>query len=179
MTPEDRFNQAVSVVLGHEGGYTNDPDDPGGETNFGITQTDLDKHAIELLLLPPIDIKNLTQIEAERFYKKFFWDKYNYNAIDSLHVATKIFDMSVDMGPQEAHKLTQRALTYCGYRKMPIDGVLGAKTLAAINRLCVVGLETDLYDELVNEATWFYENLAKEKPVLKKFLNGWLARANS
>lgn len=176
LTPQGRFNFAVNVVLEHEGGYSNDPDDPGGETNFGITQTDLEEHTKEFTSFPK-DVKDLTRIEAEYFYKTVYWDKYNYNAINSLPIATKLFDMSVNMGAHEAHELAQRALGYCGYSHLVVDGIIGGLTLGAINETCLHGREEDLMNELINEAKWFYEHLVEEKPVLKKFLNGWLERA--
>ena len=175
LTPQGRFQYAVNIVLNHEGGYSNDEDDPGGETNFGITHLDLQAHAIELNL--PLDVKNLTRIEAEYFYKKIWWDKYNYNAINSLPIATKIFDMAVNMGAHEAHILVQRALTYCGHSEIDIDGILGGKSFGAINEISQHGRQADFRIELINEAKWFYEHLVEEKPVLKKFLNGWLERA--
>lgn len=175
LTPQGRFDYAVNIVLGHEGSYTNDQDDPGGETNFGITNADLDAHARELNL--PLDVKELTRIEAEYFYKEVYWDEHNYNAINSLPIATKIFDMAVNMGTHEAHELVQRALSYCGHT-LPVDGILGGHTLSAINEVCLHGRESDLMSELINEAKWFYEHLVEEKPVLHKFLNGWLERAS-
>lgn len=177
LTPQGRFNYAVGVILAHEGGYSNDHDDPGGETNFGITQIDLKEHIKDFTSFPT-DVKDLTQIEAEYFYKKVYWDEYNYNAINSLPIATKIFDMAVNMGSHEAHELTQRALGYCGYSNLVVDGILGGHTLAAINETCLHGREEDLMNELIDECKWFYEHLVQEKPILKKFLNGWLERAS-
>src|ERR1017187_9416771 len=96
LTRLGRFNYAVNIVLEHEGGYSDDSDDPGGKTNFGITEKDLQDHARELNL--PLDVKELGRVEAEYFYKKVYWDKYHYDAIKSLPIATKIFDMAVNMG---------------------------------------------------------------------------------
>lgn len=171
-----KFDQAIPVILAHEGGYSNDPDDPGGETNFGITQKDLTEH-MKFFTCFPKDVKDLTQVEAEYFYKRIYWDEYNYNSIDSLPISTKIFDMAVNMGPHEAHELVQRALQYCGYISLKVDGILGGATLEAINETCLHGREEDLMYELINESKWFYEHLVEEKPILKKFLNDWLKRA--
>ena len=120
----------------------------------------------------------MTRVEAEYFYKKVYWDEYNYNAINSLPIATKIFDMAVNMGAHEAHTLVQRSLTYCGHSEIAIDGILGGKSIGAINEICLHGRQADLRIELINEAKWFYEHLVEEKPTLKKFLNGWLERAS-
>ena len=177
LTPQGRFDHAVNIVLEHEGGYSNDPDDPDGETNFGITQAELKEHMKDFTSFPT-DVKDLTRIEAEYFYKIVYWDKFHYDAINSLPIATKIFDMAVNMGAHEAHELVQRALGYCGYSNLVVDGVLGGHTLAAINEVCLHGREPDLMDEIINEAKWFYEHLVEEKPILNKFLKGWLVRAS-
>jgi len=66
------FDEIIEVVLHHEGGYVNDPKDPGGETNFGIAKR---SH-------PDVDIKNLTKDGAKEIYKEHYWDK---NIILPLH----------------------------------------------------------------------------------------------
>ena len=63
------FNEIIEVVLHHEGGYVNDPKDPGGETNFGIAKR---SH-------PDVDIKNLTKDGAKEIYKEHYWDKNKIN----------------------------------------------------------------------------------------------------
>ena len=60
-----KFDEIIEVVLEHEGGYVNDPKDPGGETNFGIAKRSN----------PDVDIKNLTKAEASLIYKTKYWDK--------------------------------------------------------------------------------------------------------
>ena len=59
------FDRAIDFVLRHEGGYVNDPRDPGGETNFGISRR----------AYPTLDIKNLTKEQATGIYRKDYWDK--------------------------------------------------------------------------------------------------------
>ena len=65
------FDDIIEVVLHHEGGYVNDPDDPGGETNFGVAKR---SH-------PDVDIANLTKDGAKEIYKEHYWDK---NKVESL-----------------------------------------------------------------------------------------------
>ena len=60
-----KFDDIIKVVLKHEGGYVNDPKDPGGETNFGIAKR---SH-------PDVDIENLTEDEAKDIYKEHYWIK--------------------------------------------------------------------------------------------------------
>jgi len=174
LTPAERYNSAVIVLLNHEGGYSNHPKDPGGATNFGITQRELTRCYARLKL--PSDVKSLTKVHAKIYYKSEWWDKYHYEAINSLYIATKIFDMAVNMGAEEAAILTQRACNACGHN-LKVDGILGGKTLGVINEINLHNREEDLKYELQEEQKWFYEHLCEEKPTLKVFLKGWLSRA--
>jgi lysozyme family protein len=176
----NRFQKAVSVVLDHEGLFTNNPSDPGGATNYGISLRFLKNYGIDINDDGQINLKDIEELkpsQAQEIFKKYWWDKYNYDAINSLYLATKIFDMAVNMGAQQAHKLVQEALSYCGH-KLEVDGVLGSKTLAAINEVILHNREDDLKYEIQEEQKWFYEHLADDKPALKVFLKGWLKRAS-
>lgn len=170
----NNFDSAINVILEHAGGYSNDHEDSGGETNFGITQKSLDSWW--KLLDIPATVKDLLRVDAIKYYKNVWWEKYNYGAINSLSIATKIFDMAVNMGTEEAHKLVQRALNCCGYH-IVVDGILGDDTLYFINKINSQGGDKTLKWELCDEQKWFYEHLVEEHPELEKFLAGWLNRA--
>ena len=92
------FDEIIEVVLHHEGGYVNDPDDPGGETNFGIAKR---SH-------PDVDIANLTKDGAKEIYKEHYWDKNKVESLpeDLRHI---YFDMCVNQGKGRAVKILQRA----------------------------------------------------------------------
>lgn len=89
---DTKFDKAIKVVLAHEGGYVNDPNDLGGETNFGISKRSY----------PTVDIKNLTREQAVEIYRGDWWERYRYGDIEDLDVATKVFDLAVNMGPVPA-----------------------------------------------------------------------------
>lgn len=115
------FKLAIDPLLENEGGYVNNPADPGGETRWGIS-----KHQY-----PTLDIKNLTLEDAKAIYLKDFW---HYSAIQSQEIANKLLDLAVNMGPGTAHKLAQRSLG--AFKSMPasaIDGVLGSHSISQIN----------------------------------------------
>ena len=112
------FEQAVAMVLRHEGGYVNDPKDPGGETRFGISKR----------AYPDVDILRLTEDEAKAIYKRDYWDKLRTDEIPEP-LAICLFDTAVNMGRDKAIRLLQRA---CGVAQ---DGVMGGNTIAAANRL--------------------------------------------
>lgn len=160
---DDRFLKAVTVVLAHEGGYVNDPNDLGGETNFGISKRSY----------PNIDIKNLTREQAMKIYHRDWWAKHKYGEIENLDVATKVFDLSVNMGPGTAHRLLQRAVNWVSGSGLVEDGVLGPLTMRATN-------QTDpqkIVETLRFMAAKRYYELAKARPANRGFLLGWLNRA--
>lgn len=175
LASEGRFNYALDIILEHEGGYSNDPIDPGGATNFGITQHELSQIDKEFNL--PNDVKNLSRDDASKYYKMKWWDNYHYELIDSIALSTKIFDMAVNMGASQAHKIAQKSCQYCGYSTLNIDGKMGPKTITALNEISLHGREKDLMDEIVSEQKSFYEKLVQDHPQLHIFLKGWLNRA--
>jgi lysozyme family protein len=155
---DDRFNWIIKFTLDAEGGYDNDPDDPGGETNFGI-----DKRSH-----PDVDIKNLTVGEATEIYRNEYWDKYKC-WLYAAPLGEVYFDCCVNTGAKQANKFLQRAVGTTP------DGVIGPKTLEAI-------ANTDAYKtalEVINQRQKFYEYLAFNKANLKKFLKGWTNRNNN
>lgn len=156
------FEQAIELVLKHEGGYVNNPADKGGETKYGISKRSY----------PNVDIKNLTLEQAKAIYKRDFWDVSNYQRINNYKVASKVFDLSINMGILQATKILQRALRSCGFN-VTEDGVLGTKTLEAVNSVN----ESLLVIALKSEAAGFYRTLAARSDSQKVFLNGWLTRA--
>ena len=151
------FELAIPIVLRHEGGYVNDPADPGGETNFGISKRSY----------PDVDIKNLTQNEAMVIYRTHWWDRYNYGAIIPQAVANKIFDMAVNLGASRAHKIVQKVL------QIDQDGIVGPATLAELNTQSSLKVIVGLQDTQAQ----FYRNLVLADPSKQKFLQGWLNRA--
>ena len=79
------FERAIDKTLAWEGGYVNDPKDPGGETKYGISKR---AH-------PDVDIKNLSREKACAIYKKHYWDPVLADNIESQTKAEKIFDISI------------------------------------------------------------------------------------
>ena len=93
------FQDAFDRLIGHEGGYVNNPDDPGGETNWGISKRSY----------PNIDIKNLTRDGAKAIYLRDFWNRIKG---DKLYdgVAYQLFDFAVNSGIETAVRYFQRAI---------------------------------------------------------------------
>lgn len=117
----------ITRVLETEGGYVNDPADPGGETNFGITWPTL-KDAIAKGVVPPgTTIANLIKEQAAAIYFALVWQA---GQMDQLPAALgfQYLDMAVNSGLREATLTLQRAAA------VTADGELGPQTLAAISR---------------------------------------------
>jgi lysozyme family protein len=169
---DDRFNKAVEVVLRHEGGFSDNPDDPGKATNFGISTLFLKDNNIDL------DVKSLTKEQAIDIYYQYWWDKYDYDLIRNADVATKIFDLSVNVGSFEAHKIVQRAINLVGLNRTAVDGIMGKKTIKLLNFTNDSGKSNILINNIKNEAAKFYTILVNNSPNLHCFLKGWLNRLN-
>lgn len=151
------FNQAVKNTLTWEGGFVDDPSDPGGATNFGITQADM----------PGRDIRSLSEQDAINYYSEHYW-KPLYSQIGSQPVANKVFDAGVNIGVGTAVRILQAALG------MPVDGVFGPNTLSQVN-LRGDQLLTAFKVGLMQH----YHNIVKNNPAEMKFFSGWMRRANA
>ena len=151
------FDDIIEVVLHHEGGYVNDPDDPGGETNFGIAKR---SH-------PDVDIANLTKDGAKEIYKEHYWDRNKVEDLpeDLRHI---YFDMCVNQGRGRAVKIMQRAANAKG-ADLVVDGGMGPKTIAAMD-----GVELQ---RVRAYRVKYYADLVTRKPDLEKFYFGWFRRA--
>jgi lysozyme family protein len=117
-----RFDDAVEVVLKYEGGYVNDPNDKGGETNFGISKA----------AYPTLDIKNLTKEDAKKIYRINYWDQLRLEAFPQ-RARLIVFDAAVNQGQTRAIMMVQRTLG------VSADGSLGKITLMAFANMTEVG----------------------------------------
>lgn len=121
------FDEAFHHLLGHEGGYVNHPDDPGGETHWGVTKVVARQHGYEGLM------KDMPVGVAKAIYRKSYWDAVQ---ADNLPPAIRyaVFDAAVNSGVGTAVRWLQQAAGATP------DGVLGPKTLAAIQEVHPDGL---------------------------------------
>jgi len=166
------FDKAIKVIFKHEGVYS---EDHAGATKYGITLRSLDVDIDHDGDIDMDDIREMTKEDAILFYKRRWWDQYNYDKINNDKVATKLFDIAVNMGQQQASLLIQRALRACDRLGIAEDGKLGSKSFKAINTT-----ESErLIPALRSEAAGFYRLIVAKNSDYKTFLNGWLNRAYS
>jgi lysozyme family protein len=110
------YDECFTRLMGNEGGYSNNPKDPGGETNWGISKRSY----------PALDIKNLSQDEAKAIYKRDFWDKCRCEELFPM-LAFAVFDCAVNSGNKTAVILLQQTLG------LEADGVFGRATMRGVN----------------------------------------------
>jgi len=160
------FEECIKIILEWEGGYVNHPDDPGGETNFGIARK----------FYPSLDIVNLTRGAAIQIYKADYWDK---NKIESFPESIRLtmFDMAVNMGYKNAIKVLQTTLNKYG-RKIEIDGIAGPKTFEALSILSNGFKEIFIFSLTIDRLN-YYINLVSARSNMVVFLKGWAKRTNS
>lgn len=154
------FDIAVTKTLIHEGGsrVTDDPDDRGGLTKYGISQRSY----------PNLDIRNLTEDQAKEVYKRDYWDKVAGDKIKNQQVAENLFDTAVNMGPRTASRLAQIALDLT-----PVDGIIGPNSTKALN---ATAPETFMAEFTIAKIAR-YAYICNKNKSQKKYLLGWINRA--
>ena len=149
------FDKCLEMLLHHEGGYVNHPDDPGGETNLGVTKK------VYAASGGKKSMKKLTVKDVAPIYKKSYWARLKCDDLPS-GLDFCAFDWGVNSGTGRAAKALQKI---CG---ASVDGAIGPKTLALINR------QNPKYmiEEFGKIRQDFYESLG----TFKTFGKGWTRR---
>jgi lysozyme family protein len=170
----EKFLRCLKFVLKWEGGLTDDPDDPGGRTYRGVTQSRYNEYR-KAKKLPPQDVAKMTEQEMREIYWTYYWlpvrgDEFDYQ------LALAVFDTGVNMGPVTAIKLLQRAVNDLLPREkwVEVDGRLGPQTLSTAKSLDAKRLALRLCERREER----YKAIVRANPRLTKFLRGWLNRVN-
>ena len=112
---KSNYEHCLKTILHHEGGYVNHPEDPGGETNLGVTKRVYEEHG------GTKDMKDLTVEDVAPIYKKGYWDRMKCDEIpNGLDLC--LFDFGVNAGPGRAAKFLQRMIG------TTVDGGIGPNT---------------------------------------------------
>lgn len=110
------FDRAFGRTVGHEGGYVNNPADPGGETKYGISRR----------AYPNENIAGMTLDRAKLLYLRGYWQPARCHQMPEP-IALEVFDAAVNCGVGQAVRWAQRAVGAAD------DGNIGPVTIAAIN----------------------------------------------
>jgi len=165
---ESNFSKCMDFVFPHEGGFTDDPADPGGPTNFGITQRTLAawRHAD----VSTEDVRDLTKDEAQNIYHANFWNPIRGQDLPG-GVDLVTLDIAVMSGTRAAATMLQRAAGLTGAN---VDGAIGTQTLKQVG----TNEAADLLDKLSAQREAFYQGIVHSRPTSAKFLKGWLNRVH-
>ena len=154
-------------ILRWEGGYVNDPVDKGGATNKGITLATFRQFYGATATVD--QLKALTDEQWLHIFRCGFWDKFKADDIANQSVANLCVDWAWASGVGTAIRQVQALLG------VSVDGIVGAKTLAAINK----ANQRHLFAKIKSVRLRFVENIVKRNTTQRKFLNGWKNRINA
>lgn len=192
----------LDQILGIEGRYSNDPRDSGGETVYGISRKYWPNWPgwviVDALKAQPGFPRSLDASEAlkqlrNRFYKQFFWDRFNGDELAELSppIAAELMDIEVNCQPGLAARALQRALNALNdpsggtdsasvmYPELEVDGLIGPVTLNALQTLLAVRKrqgEVVLLRMLNVQQGAHYMELVERREKDKAFVYGWFLR---
>lgn len=147
MLSEHDVNRLIDELIDREGGYVNHPQDPGGETKFGISKRSY----------PDLNIKTLSRDDARGIYRRDFYERFALDRLDDSRAVEWLLDWLVHSGPS----VIGRVQTKLG---LTPDGVLGPQTARAIN-----GMKDP--KDLLRWRLDFLVRLTRHP-----FIGGWVAR---
>lgn len=156
------FVQAVKTLLDIEGGYSNRPDDLGGETNFGISKRQY----------PHLNIPELTPLKAADIYYNDYWRKFRINEVNDPEVARILLLGFVNLKPESIGLCVQKAINKLG-GDVQQDGIVGSETIKLLNKLSPRRVADNLRLELVK---FYLGRVMLNKTQLVNFA-GWIRRA--
>jgi len=156
---KNNFDLALSELLKHEGGYVNNPKDPGGMTNLGVTRAVWESYVGRES--SEKEMRALTPAQVAPLYRRKYWDAINGDSLPS-GLDLCVFDCAVNSGVGRAAKMLQ------GVLGLTQDGSIGPKTLEACKKFS----SKDLVDKFCSARQDFLESL----PTFKTFGKGWSAR---
>lgn len=177
------IQEVAAGIVAREGGFVNDPDDPGGATKYGVTIGTMralgrDKNADGKVDIA--DVAALTKTDARDIFVEYYFYKPKINELpDMLHAS--VFDMQVNSG-SNAIKILQRLVTQMGFGCVD-DGIIGPATLAAV-RNAAKAAPLHLSDAYAIARRNFYYALGDARPASRKYARrrdggkgGWITRA--
>ena len=175
--------QIADEIVRREGGYVNDPHDPGGATKFGVTIHTMKRLGLDLDRDGDVDahdVQALTREQATDIFIRHYFDKPRINLLPEP-LRPSVFDMYVNAGGN-AVKILQRLIAEFG-EKVTVDGALGPATAAATRR-AFAGAGHTLVDAYGIARRNYYFRIADRRPQSRKYARtragskgGWIKRA--
>ncbi|MGM0472404.1 MAG: glycoside hydrolase family 108 protein [Bacillota bacterium] len=169
MQIKDRFKKIIKKVIDYEGGYSNDKDDRGGKTKFGITERLARTYNYQGKM------KNLTLNQACEIYYQEFWIKNLYGWFEDEDIIFEVLEQAVNLGADRANRHLQEGynLLVKDKAEIKVDGIIGSQTINAINNLEYKNELLKILNLLQGQK---YIDIIKNNSSQKKFIRGWLKR---
>lgn len=149
-----RFDKFIEVIFRNEGILSDDVNDKGGLTKYGISQN----------AYPNLDIRSLTKEKAQEIYKHDYYDACKIDSIENELLALHLFDMAVNAGVGRSIRMLQRLIL------VNIDGVIGNNTINTVNA-------GNWSKAFIQARINYYKKIATGRNLV--FLNGWLNRVKN
>ena len=173
----------ATQIVAREGGYVNDPDDPGGATNFGVTIHTMRRLGLDLDgngRIDNRDVRKLTREQAIDIFIKHYFERPRIAELPRL-VQPSVFDMYVNAGAN-AVKILQRLLNEMGHR-VTVDGALGPQSITATAH-AMARAPLEFVDAYGIARRNYYFRLADRRAASRKYARtrsggkgGWIKRA--
>lgn len=155
------FEKAIDYVIENEtggdpnGAYSDDPDDYGGPTKWGVTQAEAERHGF--------DVRDLTRAQAEGIFRSDYW---RFDGVGDQRIGTKLLDMAVNLGLGTTVKLLQQAVG------VKADGAFGNVTMNAVNSAGPL-----LLFDLAHASARRYARIVAKDHTQARFIVDWIGRA--
>lgn len=177
------IERLAQEIVAREGGYVDDPDDPGGATNFGVTIHTMRRLGMDLTrdgVVDALDVRALTRDQAVALFISHYFQRPGIARLPQSLQAS-VFDMYVNAGAN-AVKILQRLLREMG-QEVEVDGLIGPQTVAAAEAAARAAPE-HIGDAYGIARRNYYLRLADARPASRKFARsraggkgGWIRRA--
>ncbi|WP_170425137.1 holin-associated N-acetylmuramidase [Ruegeria arenilitoris] len=175
--------QIADEIVGREGGYVDDPDDPGGATKYGVTEHTMRRLGLDLSgdgVIDRLDVRRLSKAQAVDIFVRHYFEKPRLGLLPEV-VQPSVFDMYVNAGTQ-AVRILQRLLRDMGFQ-IAVDGVVGPQTARTSGRAADRDPVT-FGDAYAIARRNYYFRLADRRPSSRKYARsraggkgGWIKRA--
>ncbi len=162
----DDFETCLAFALREEGGYVDDPADPGGATNMGVTLATYRQWS-DNPDLGAVQVQDMTERTARAIYRSLYWNPLRADALPA-GVDLSVFDMGVNAGIWGSARILQQCLGFTGEE---VDGSVGPETLAAVAKRN----PRTLIDDLADRQAAYYRSLVD----FPSFGRGWLNRTQA
>jgi lysozyme family protein len=162
-----RFLKCLQIVLGNEGGLSDNPSDRGGRTNYGVTQKTYSQW-LKAVGLPVRAVDEIQPHEVEAIYFNYWKDAHCAYMPEQLDL--QMFDAAINHGPKRAIKLLQAALG------VDEDGICGRLTMTALHEEVVVFGIKQICERYLDERASFFDTIVMNDPSQAVFADGWLNR---